>query len=72
MGEMVFLDLNSGYYYSSNEIGSMIWEFCDGEKKVEDIILEISEACDIEKAVIESDIFLFVNDMLNENLLILK
>lgn len=72
MGEMVFLDLDSGYYYSSNKIGSMIWEFCDGQLNVEDIILKISEACGVEKAEIEPDIFLFIDDMLKENLLILE
>jgi Coenzyme PQQ synthesis protein D (PqqD) len=33
-GDSVLLDIDSGEYYSLNEVGGRIWELCDGTRTV--------------------------------------
>lgn len=33
-GESVLLDIDSGEYFSLNEVGGRVWELCDGSRSV--------------------------------------
>lgn len=33
-GDCVLLDIDSGEYYSLNEVGGRVWELCDGTRSV--------------------------------------
>jgi hypothetical protein len=33
-GDAVLLDIDSGEYFSLNEVGSRVWELCDGTRSV--------------------------------------
>ncbi|MGC1392542.1 MAG: PqqD family protein [Bacteroidales bacterium] len=54
-------DMNS--VYTLNETGAFIWEQIDGEKSVEDIIIELTNEYDIDKQNAESDVFTFIENM---------
>jgi hypothetical protein len=36
-GDSVLLDIDSGEYFSLNEVGGRVWELCDGSRSVADI-----------------------------------
>ena len=38
--EVVLLDIEAGYYYGMNELGSFIWEVIKNDLKVEEVVEE--------------------------------
>lgn len=67
--DIVFLNLDNGYYYSTNEIGAAIWELCDGKKTIENIVSDICNNYDTPSAEVKFDVEQLINDMLKEGLL---
>lgn len=66
--EAVILDLESGVYYSLNEVGSAIWSLCDGSKSIKDISTLICEEFEVEKETAEKDVLELLNDLVREGL----
>jgi hypothetical protein len=50
-GEAVLLEINSGEYFSLNEVGGMVWELCDGTRSVAQIAGAICSEFDVEQSV---------------------
>jgi hypothetical protein len=55
-GETVLLDLDSGMYFSLNDVGARIWELCDGTRTVGEIVASICEDYDAPEEVIRADV----------------
>jgi hypothetical protein len=36
-GDSVLLDIDSGEYFSLNEVGGRVWELCDGPRSIDSI-----------------------------------
>lgn len=66
---IVLLNLNSGYYFSTNEIGASIWEMCDGKNSIADIMKEVGAIYQKPLHEIEADIQELLTDMIKEELL---
>ncbi len=60
--ELVLLDVRAGTYFALNEVGARVWELCDGERSLEDILDLLGEEFDAPAEVIEKD----VRDLLEE------
>ena len=69
-GTLVLLDLDSGQYYTLDEVSSRVWDLCDGELGVEAIVSTIGEEFEAPLETIQGDIEEFLQEMLDENLLV--
>ncbi len=54
-GDSVLLDIDNGEYFSLNEVGSRVWELCDGARSLASIAQTICEEYDVEPSVALSD-----------------
>jgi len=66
--EAVILNLNTGVYYSLNEVGSRIWKLCDGSHMVKDIARAISKELEAQERKVEKDVLELLGDLLREGL----
>ena len=69
-GVFVLLCLEGGQYYSLNEVGSRVWELCDGASPVSEIISTICEEFDAPAATIQADVLELLADLQNEKLVV--
>lgn len=70
--ELVILNLDSGIYYSANEIGARIWELCDGSKTIQEIVSLLSKEYEVSLQEARHDTLEFTGDLVNEGLIILQ
>lgn len=61
--ETVLLDLDSGYYYTLDEIGSWIWKYFDGDLPLKSIADKISANFEVAKEQALSDLKKLVSDL---------
>jgi hypothetical protein len=62
-GEAILLDPQSGYSYSLNAVGTLIWIMLDGTHSLEDIAGAICEKYEVEQAQAIQDIDHLVMDL---------
>jgi hypothetical protein len=65
---LVLLDLDTGEYYSLDEVGTRIWELCDGVRTVSDIARCISAEFDAEGEAVEQDVVRFLEELARDKL----
>lgn len=71
-GTLVLLDLDGGQYYALDEVSYRVWDLCDGERVVEAIVSLIGEEFDAPLDTIREDVVAFLQEMLDENLLVVQ
>jgi len=71
-GTLVLLDLDGGQYYSLDEVSARVWEMCDGEHVVEGIVEAVSAEYDAPAETIYEDVLAFLEEMLDEKLLVVE
>jgi hypothetical protein len=54
-GDSVLLDIDSGEYFSLNEVGGRVWELCDGSRSVGAIADVITAEYDVSAEVALAD-----------------
>ncbi len=54
--DFVLFNMDTGNYYSLNDIGGRIWELCDGNRSVSQLVAAIAVEYDAPTAVLEKDI----------------
>ena len=64
----VLLNLDTGYYYTLNEVGRFLWESLDGKKKLSAVHKEILDQYDVDPETVKSDILELIDDLLKEGL----
>ncbi|HYX23452.1 MAG TPA: PqqD family protein [Thermoanaerobaculia bacterium] len=69
-GTLVLLDLEGGQYYALDEVSARVWELCDGEHGVAAIVEVIGSEYDAPAATIREDVMAFLQEMLDEKLLV--
>lgn len=70
--ELVLLNLDSGVYYSTGDVGAMVWEMSDGNRTVGSIIQAVCAAYEIAEEDAARDIKEYLGDLLQEDLIILN
>ena len=68
-GEAVILNLDNGYYYSLNEVGTRIWESLNKQKALAKILDSLKEEYRLPEKQLESDILGLVKDLQKEELI---
>jgi hypothetical protein len=71
-GEAVILNLDTGYYYNLNAIGSLIWRLLDEKKDISKIIETISKDYNISVNRAKKDLDSLISDLKKEKLLLVK
>lgn len=66
--DTVLLNLDNGYYYSTNSVGAAVWELCLGEKTVAEIAEEVLLRFHAADRDIAKDIMELLRDMAKEGL----
>mgnify|MGYP001019751219 CR=1 FL=1 len=67
-GTLVLLCLESGQYYSLDEIGGRIWALCDGGHTAAEIAARLVEEYEAPAETIQDDVLALLTDLANENL----
>lgn len=66
---MVLFNLDDGQYYAVDQVGGMLWELCDGTRRVSELVTIICEQYDTTAERAESDVLEFLGALTNEKLL---
>jgi hypothetical protein len=54
--DWLLFNMGDGSYYSLNDIGGRIWELCDGNHSVSQVVVAIAAEYDAPPAVLEKDV----------------
>ena len=68
-GEAVILALDSGQYYSLNDVGTRIWNLVQEPRNISDILDAILKEYNVEPGLCEKDLVAILNDMAAEGLI---
>jgi hypothetical protein len=60
--DVLLLNMEDGNYYSLNEIGSKVWELCDGNHSVSQVVAVLAGEYDAPKEVLEKDVTELLED----------
>ena len=69
-GKTVLLRMDDGSYYALDDVGALIWELCDGQRSLADVIAALCAEYDAPEAMVTADVIEFVNDLRREQLLV--
>lgn len=67
--ESILLNPRSGEYYTLDEVGSRVWELCDGTKMVSEIVWVIVDEFDAPIETVSADVTELLQDLADEHLL---
>jgi len=54
--DFLLFNMDDGNYYSLNDIGGRIWELCDGNRSVSQLVVALAAEYDAPAEVLEKDI----------------
>jgi coenzyme PQQ biosynthesis protein PqqD len=66
--ELVLLDLDAGTYFALNEVGARVWELCDGEHGLAEIVSSIEAEFEAPRGVIEKDVRALLDELETDHL----
>lgn len=61
---------DDGGFYLLDELGTLIWELCDGERSVDEVIERVARAREATAAATAGDVVEWVAELLTEGLLV--
>jgi len=67
--DTVLLNLETGFYFSTNRLGAAVWEHCDGESDISSIIQKLHLQFDVSLEQLTEDVHAFIHQLLSEGLL---
>lgn len=70
-GQTVLLRLHDGSYYALDDVGARIWELCDGQRVVGEVLAALCAEFEAPEATIRTDALEFIGDLRRERLLVL-
>ena len=65
---LVLLDVESGLYFSLDEVGERIWSLCD-DRAVHEIVDEVCAEYDVDRATVERDVLELLRELRAESLI---
>ena len=69
-GQTVLLRLDDGGYYALDEVGATIWDLCDGQRNVREIVTLLCAEFDAPAETVRADVLEFIDDLRRERLLV--
>lgn len=67
--EALVVDVKTGVLYPLNSVAARIWQLCDGERTLEDILATLAAEFDAEEATIRADAQRFIDELANARLI---
>jgi len=61
--ELVLLDPDNGHYYTLDEVGTRIWELCDGGRSIAEIAGALDEEFDAPPETIRADLLELLEEL---------
>lgn len=71
-GEAVMMSIEQNSFYGIDEIGTQIWNFLENPTTPEKIITEMMQHYNVEREKCESDLMNFLNEILNNKLILIN
>jgi coenzyme PQQ biosynthesis protein PqqD len=67
--DFLLFNMEDGNYYSLNDIGGRIWELCDGNRSVSQLVVALAAEYDAPAEVLEKDIVELLEGLQNGKLI---
>ncbi|MFN5376766.1 MAG: PqqD family peptide modification chaperone [Chitinophagaceae bacterium] len=68
-GEVVMMDMDSGFYFGMNGVGSVIWRHLSNEITLDDLISRLMSEFKVNKQTCEADTIEFLDSLLERNII---
>jgi hypothetical protein len=68
--DLLLFNMDDGNYYTLNEIGSRIWEICDGNRSVPQLVAALAAEYDTSDEVLEKDIVELLEELRGGKLIV--
>lgn len=68
-GDTVILNIDTGFYYTLDEVGSEIWDMVLDNQNEEQILSHILDKYDIDEEVVKKDVKIIVKNLEKEKLI---
>ena len=68
--DLVLFHMETGNYYSLNELGARIWELCDGERPLSAVVATLEAEYDAPREQIQDDCRALIAELLENSLLV--
>lgn len=66
---VVFMSIETGNYYSSNDVAQRVWELIEERKTVSELVNKLLEEYEVEEETCINDILALLDQMSEENLI---
>ena len=70
--EAILIDINTGTYFSLNEVGTEFWEMLDGVNTIEQHAATIATKYEVETSMVVDDLLELAAEMGKDDLIIIK
>ena len=67
--EFVMMDIDSGFYFGLNSVGSVIWNHLEQARTFNDLVIQLITEYNVDKQVCERETKAFLNQLLEKNLI---
>lgn len=67
--EVVMMDVDSGFYFGMNGVGSIIWKHLSTAMTLEEIVSSLMDEFNVDKSICESDTIEFLNNLLEKKII---
>jgi coenzyme PQQ biosynthesis protein PqqD len=64
--EAVLLSAEDSSVHSLDAVGTRIWELCDGEKTVSEIVDQVVSEFEVDRETAEKDVVEFIEELMNK------
>jgi hypothetical protein len=68
--EAILIDINTGTYFSLNEVGTEFWQMLDGQQTIEQHAAVIANKYEVETDMVVADLLELAEEMAKDKLLV--
>jgi len=65
---LILLNPESGQYFTLDEVGTRVWELCDGRHRVAEVVSKLHAEYDAPLGAIQADVLELLDDLIREQL----
>jgi len=70
--EAILIDINTGTYFSLNEVGTEFWQMLDGKQTVEQHATVIANKYEVETSMVVTDLLELAEEMAKDKLILIQ
>jgi hypothetical protein len=71
-GDAVLLDIDSGEYFTLNDVGARVWALCDGTVTADAIVATVCDEYDADPATIATDVMALFESLAGAGLVVAR